>query len=63
MPNVTNVDYVKKYKIYPKQIEENISIIEDRNLIESKILNINRKISQDFGQSKHFCLRRKNESV
>ena len=49
MPNVTGVEYRKKYEIYPNKICLNDGADKCRNCIENKIKSINRTISKDYG--------------
>jgi len=49
MPNVTSIEYRKKYELYPNKICINENPDKCRGCIESKILSIGRKISTDMG--------------
>ena len=52
MPNVTTVEYRRKYEIYPNKICINEDPSQCRNCIETKIRSIGRTISTGFGSHK-----------
>lgn len=56
MLNALDKQYISKYKIYPKQIEENNDICFSRKIITEKIKGIGRTVGQDFGISKNFLI-------
>lgn len=49
MPNVTGIEYRKKYEIYPGKICINENPEQCRGCIEAKIKSIGRNISEDYG--------------
>jgi len=56
MLNVLHSKYISKYKIYPKQIEQNNDVYLSRKTITEKIESIGRSVGQDFGKSKNFSI-------
>ncbi len=54
MPNVTQGEYRKFYELYPGKICVNDTPDKCRGCISGKITAINRKISEDYGNSKRF---------
>ena len=54
MPNVTTIEYRKKYEIYPGKICINENPEQCRGCIERKIKSIGRTISNDYGFHKKF---------
>ena len=49
MPNITNINYKKKYTIYPGKAGENISAESHKKTVVDKIESIGRNISQNYG--------------
>lgn len=49
MPNVTNYDCKKKYKIYPDKAGMNIDALEYKDCIVSKIEQLGRVVAQGYG--------------